>query len=107
MAIFDTEKYFNAQEAFNRTCKVKNEIMNNSLNEIYNNINTSIKLGKTSVTIYEHYDDDVINFLKALKYTVEKQNDPDKCNTGSGSVESAAAGCIAKVSKNGWSVKHD
>ena len=61
MAIFDTEKYFNAQEAFNRTCKVKNEIMNNSLNEIYNNINTSIKLGKTSVTIYEHYDD-VINF---------------------------------------------
>jgi len=76
MAIFETEKYFNAQEAFNRTCKVKNEIMNNSLNEIYNNINTSIKLGKTSVTIYEHYDDDVINFLKALKYTVEKQNDP-------------------------------
>ena len=38
---------------------------------------------------------------------VDKQNDPDKCNSGSGSVESAAAGCIAKVSKNGWSVKND
>ena len=55
MAIFDTEKYFNAQEAFNRTCKVKNEIMNTSLNEIYNNINTSIKLGSIVNILYSLY----------------------------------------------------
>lgn len=76
MPIFDTEKYFNAKEAFSRTCKIKNEIMNNSLENIYNYINTSIELGKTSVTIYEDYDDDVINFLKSLNYNVEKINDP-------------------------------
>ena len=38
---------------------------------------------------------------------VDTTKDASKCNKGSGTVEAAAAGCIAKASKNGWSVKND